>query len=124
MAQVVLHVPGVRPLSQLRAQGASGSLILLLRRQQWPLVSVRWSNQVAPPLQGGQGEPPGTCPHPLPTSMAALPAPPKPGSKAPSQLCPFPPRVLQPQPLSPVSGPQLVFLIPHRQLLTHSAPVS
>ena len=88
------------------------------------LVSVRWSKQVAPALQGGQCEPPGTCPPPLPTSMAALPAPPKPGSKAPSQLCPFPPQVLQPEPLSPASGPQLVFLTPHRELLTHSAPVS
>lgn len=74
--------------------------------------------------RGGQGEPLGTCPYPLPTSTATLPAPPKLGSKAPSQLWAFPPLVLQLQPLSAASGPQLVFLTPHRELLTHPAPVS
>ena len=116
------EAPGVRPVSQLGPQGASGSLTFFLRRQQWPSGLCQMVK--AGGARGGQGEPLGTCPYPLPTSKAALPAPPKLGSKAPSQLCRFPPRVLPPQPLSLGSGPQLVFLTPHWELLTHPYPVS
>ena len=116
------EAPGVRPVSQLGPQGASGSLTFFLRRQQWPSGLCQMVK--AGGARGGQGEPLATCPYPLPTSKAALPAPPKLGSKAPSQLCRFPPLLLQLQPLSLGSGPQLVFLTPHWELLTDPYPVS
>lgn len=96
--------PRVRPLSQLRAPGRLRLSYSLLRRQQWPLVSVRWSNQVAPPLQGGQGEPPGTCPHPLPTSMVCTFQLLQSSAQRPFPVVPSLPGSRS-HSLSPVSGP-------------------